>query len=146
MTCWEAEWERQFFWRCSFLNYSLCYYSCPKFSPFDPLQSALTSLRQSLQHCPSPWVIHICSLATLFPMLYNTSPWLFCNYLFVLFNPFTFFTHPSQPPSHLPTIKTFPASVILFLLCLFCYLDSIVDRYVFIAILLFIFLILSKSL
>ena len=58
-------------------------------------QSHPYSLRQSPYHCP--FFLHICSLATMFPMLYFTSPWLFCNYHFILLNPFTFFTHPPDP-------------------------------------------------
>ena len=42
------------------------------------------SLRQPPHHCSCPWVIHINSLATLFPTLYSPSPWLFYNWLFVL--------------------------------------------------------------
>ena len=55
------------------------------------------SLRLSTQHCSCPWVMHISSLATPFPILYCTSPWLFCNYLFVLLNPLT-----SSPIPHNP--------------------------------------------
>ena len=47
-------------------------------------------------------------------MLYFISPWLFCNYQFVLLNSFTFFTH----PPHMATIKTFFISMILFLFSL----------------------------
>ena len=48
--------------------------------------------------------IVISILLTIFPMLYFTFPWLFCNYRFVLLNPFTF--HPSpKSPCHLTTIK-----------------------------------------
>ena len=58
-----------------------------------------------ITHCmtywvSSPWVRfpetpHIISrmLLTLFPSLYFISPWLFCNCQFLLFNPFTCFTH-----------------------------------------------------
>ena len=56
--------------------------------------SPLYSLRQFPHPCSCPWVRNICYLATIFPMLYFTSPWLFCNYLFILLNPFTFFTYP----------------------------------------------------
>ena len=59
-------------------------------------------LRQSSHCCPCPWVLHICSLVTLFPMLHFTSSWLFWDYQFVLLNPFTFFT---RPPTILPSVK-----------------------------------------
>ena len=47
------------------------------------------SLRQFLHHCSCPWVMCISLLATPFPILYLTSPWLFSNYLFALLNPLT---------------------------------------------------------
>ena len=72
---------------------------------FFPLWLSLPSLPKLSQTIPTPvsmsMVMHICSLATLFPMLYFTSPWLFCNYQFALFNPFTFFTQP--PPIWQPS-------------------------------------------
>ena len=62
-----------------------------QFSWFSPLcpppTSTPHSLRQAPHHCSCPWVMHISSLATPCPILYFTSPWLFCNYLFVLLNP-----------------------------------------------------------
>ena len=82
----------------------------------------------------------ISSLATPFLILYFISPWLFWNYFFVLFN-----SLPSSPipPTLLPSGNHQNAvwihdSVSVLLVCLVCFLDSIVDRYVFIAILLFI--------
>ena len=72
------------------------------FFPLCPsLPSTLHSLRQFPHHCSCPWVMHINSLATPFPILYFTSPWLFCNYLFVLPNPLTShsFSHTSPPIS-----------------------------------------------
>ena len=42
--------------------------------------------------------IVITVLLTIFPMPYFTSPWLFCNWQFVLLDLFTFFTHPLSPP------------------------------------------------
>ena len=50
------------------------------------------SLRQSLRDCSCPQVMHISSLAIPFPILYLTSPWLFCNYIFILLNHLT--SHP----------------------------------------------------
>ena len=52
-----------------------------------PAPSTPYSLRQSLCHCSYPLVMCISSLATPFPILYFTSPWLFCNYISVLLNP-----------------------------------------------------------
>ena len=101
------------------------------------------SLRQSPHHCSCSWVIHISSLAIPFPILYFISPWQFYKYLFVLLNPLIYSPIPSHP---LPSGNHQNATCIhdsdSILLCLVCFLDSIVNRYVFIAILLFIVLIL----
>ena len=78
--------------------YWLCYYSCPNFSPVAPLHPAPPySLRPCPHHWSCPWVMCINSLATPFPVLYLTSPWLFCNYLLVLLNPFTSSPIPPHP-------------------------------------------------
>ena len=78
---------------------------CPP-PPSTPLpQAILIPLFVSL-------VLRIRSLATLFPVLYFTSPWLFCDYQFVLLNPLT---HYPKPSSHLATIETLSVSMILFL-------------------------------
>ena len=66
---------------------------------FPPLPSTSYSLRQSPHHCSCPWVMCINSLATPFPILYMTFSWLFCNYLFVLFNPLTSSPFPLHPTS-----------------------------------------------
>ena len=60
---------------------------------------------------------------TMFPLLYFTSPWLFCNYQFVLLIPFTFSI---QPPtsSHSATVTLFSISMRLFLFCFLYFLDS----------------------
>ena len=68
---------------------------------FPPLHSAPhNSLRQSPHHCSCPWVMSITSLATLFPILYFTSPWLLYNYLLILLN---FLTSLPIPPHPLPS-------------------------------------------
>ena len=92
--------------------------------PLSPIPHHLAphSLRQSPNHCPCPWVMHVCSLATLFPMLYFTSPWLFCNYQFVLLNPLTSTPSPHTPfPSgnHQNILRIYD-SVSVLLDCLFC--------------------------
>ena len=108
-------------------------------------------LRQSPHHCSRLWVMHRSSLATPLPTLYLTFPWLFCNYLFVLFSPLASSPIPPKPvPSgnHQNTLHIHD-SVSALLICLVCFLDSIVGRYVFLAILLLIVLIcffLKKSL
>ena len=65
------------------------------FPPLPPPPSTPNSLKQSPHHCSCPWVMHISSLATPFPILYFTAPWLFCNYQFVLLNPLT--SSPTPP-------------------------------------------------
>ena len=116
-----------------------------------PPASISHSFRQSPYLCSCPWVIHISSLATPFPILYFTSPWLFCNYLFVLLNPLTsspIVPNPLPSGSHQNALHVHD-SVLILHVCLVCFLDSIVDRYVFVVILLFIgliFFFLNKSL
>ena len=60
--------------------------------------------------CMAP-TIHI--LLTIFPIVYFTSSWLFCNCQFVLLTPFTFFT---QFPTSLPcgNISLFSVSIVLY--------------------------------
>ena len=43
------------------------------------------TLRQSPHLCSCPCIMCVSSLATPFPILYFTSPWLLCNYLFDFF-------------------------------------------------------------
>ena len=78
--------------------YWVCYYCCPNFLPFcPPPPSTPHSFRQFLHLCSCPWVMHIHSLTTQFPILYFTFPWLLCYYLFVFLNPFTSPPIPSRP-------------------------------------------------
>ena len=102
-----------------------------------PPQNIHPFLRQSPHHGSCPWVMCISSLATLFPILYFTSPWLFCNYLFVLLNPLTsslILSYTLHQSGNLQNPLYIHDSVSVLLVCLVCFLDSIVDRYVFIAI------------
>ena len=90
--------NRLFFFKIIF--YWLCYYSCPSFPPLVPLYPSppLQSYRQSPHLCSCPWVMCVSSLASPFPILYFISPWLFCNYQFVLLNTLTsspILTHPT---------------------------------------------------
>ena len=64
----------------------------PPHSPLPLPQAIPTPLFMSMAHACN-------SLAAFFPILYSTSPWLFCNYLFVLLNPFTFSHIPPDLPS-----------------------------------------------
>ena len=98
--------------------YWLWYYSCP-ISPFIPLHPA-HPLPPSFPYLSScPWVIHISSLASPFPILFLTSPCLFVTYWCVLLNPCTFSPIFPDAPPQLATIPMFSVSIILLLLCLF---------------------------
>ena len=81
--------------------FRLCYYSCLNFFPFVP-STQNPPLPQAIpKPLFSPLAMHISSLATPFPILYFTSPWLSCDYLFVLLTPLT-----SSPiPPHHPSIR-----------------------------------------
>ena len=109
-----------FFPACSFcfFNYILLIMllQLSQFFPLYRLHPApCTPLGNPPHHCSCPWVMHISALATPFPILYFASPWLFCNYLFVLLNPLTSSPIPQHPPSHLTTVKMLSVSMILFL-------------------------------
>ena len=111
-----------------------------------PPPSTSHPLRQSPHHCSCPWVMCISSLVTPSPILHFTSPWLICNYLFVLLNPLTSSRLPhSLLPSgnHQNALRIHDSVSVL--LCLVHLIDSIVDRCVFVAILLFIVLIFFFS-
>ena len=134
------------FLKLYFMDYAITV--VPIFPPVTTSTQCPQSLRQSLHHCSCPWIICVSSSAPPFPILYFTSPWLFCDYLFVLLNPLH-----SSPilPHHLPSGNYQDALCIhdsvTVLICLVCFLDSVVDRYVFIALLFLIVLIffLNKS-
>ena len=93
--------------------YWLYYYSCP-ISPFIPLYPAHPSHPHSPRLSSCPWVIHISSLASPFPILFLTSPYLFCTYHLCFLFPVPF---PPLTPSSSPliTLHMISISVILFL-------------------------------
>ena len=121
-----------------FLNYILLIMllQLSWFFPFcPPPPSTPYSFKQSTCHCSCPWVMCMffgCSIS----LLYFTSPWLFCNYLFVLLDPLTF-----SPIPHISSLLSgnhqnafsFHDPVSILLVCSVCFLDSIVERYVFFA-------------
>ena len=126
-----------------FIYFKLFFIDCAikVVSVFSPLPPS-TQYSPHSQAVPTPLFLfmgmHISSLATSFAILYFISPWLFCNYLFVLLNPLT-----SNPFLYIPLPSgncqnAFHNSVSVLIVCLVSFLDSVVDRCVFIAILLFI--------
>ena len=119
------------------------------FFPLCPLQ-AETPLPQAHPPLLMSMVMNVSSLASPFTILYFTSPWLFSNYLFILLNPFTSSPIPIslQSGNHQNALRIHD-SVSVLLVYLVCFLDSVVVRHIFFAILLFIvliFLFLNKSL
>ena len=65
-----------------------------------------------------PWVVHRSSLASLFPILFLTSPYLFCTYQLCFLFPIPFSPFPPSPFS-LTTLHVISISLILFLFQLF---------------------------
>ena len=82
----------------------------PIFPPCSSPPSTLLYLWQSFLLSLCPWVMHISSLATLFPILFVTCPCLFCTYQFVLLTP-----SPFPPFSPFPIPYGNPPNDLLFL-------------------------------
>ena len=101
-----------------YVFYWLWHYSCPNFSPLPALHPAPSSLQHSPQLSSCLWVINISSLASPFPILFLTSPCLFCTYYlcFLIPVPFPpFFPHPlptDNPPIDLHFCDSVPVLVV----------------------------------
>ena len=117
------------------------------FSTLSPSAWYLHSLQHSPHLSSCPWVVHISSLASLFPILFLTSSCLFCTYQFCFLFPVHF---PPLSPYPLPTDNSpcdlhFCDSVPVLVVCLVCFgvifLGLVVDSCEFVIILLFIVLI-----
>ena len=79
------------------------------------------SLQQSPHHSSCPWVMHISSLASPFPILFLTSTCLFCTYQLCFLFPVLFPHSPLAPrTNNLPCDLHFYDSV-PFLVCLVCF-------------------------
>ena len=78
--------------------YWLCYYCFPNFSPFIP-PPPWTPQPSSIPRLSScPWVVHISSLSSLFPIPFLTSSCLFNAYQFFFFPvPFPLYFSPTPP-------------------------------------------------
>ena len=116
--------------------YWLCYYSGPDFSPLPPStqhpllpEAILPTLFMSMGHVCKFWLLHFL-YCTVHPHGYSIST---CLYFLI---PSPLHPFPHIPPSNWPhqNILCICDSVSVLLVCLVCFLDSIVDRYVFIAI------------
>ena len=79
-----------------FIDYAITV--VPFFSPLSPCSTCTTPSLPRFSSCP--WVVHISSLASPFPILFLTSPCLFCTYNLCFLFPIPF---PSFSPLHLPT-------------------------------------------
>ena len=107
-------------------------------------------------HSSCPWVVHISSLASTFPILYLTSPCLFSTYQLVALIPCTFspILPLPLPADNPPCDLYFWDFILVLVVCLVCFrsyffLGSVVYSCEFIVILLFmvlIFFFLGKSL
>ena len=120
-----------------YICYWLCYYSCLNF-PLCPLLPSIPipSSNSLLSSCP--WVMHKSSLATPLPSPIYFIPTNLFFLIFAHFPPFSSFPLPNNtPPNDLHTYD----SVHVLVVCLVCYLDSIIDSCKLIAILIFIVLI-----
>ena len=73
------------------------------FSPVSPSSRYPHSLQHSPLLSSCPWVVHISSLASPFPLLFLTSPCLFCTYHLCFFFPV-----PLPPLSPLPLPSDLP--------------------------------------
>ena len=130
------------------LFYGLCYYTCPSFSPFVPLHPASpTPSGNPHLHVHGSCMYVLWLLHFLYCILH---PYSVTTYLYFLIpSPLHSFPHTPLPSHNCQYSLRFHDSISVLFVCLVCFLNSVVDRYVFIAILLFIvfiFFCLIKSL
>ena len=115
------------------------------FAPFHPVSPFPPAIHP---RSSCPWVRHVSSLASPFPVLFLKSPCLFYAYHlfpapFPPFSPFPFPAH--NPPNDFHNCDSVPVLIV----DLVCFSDSIIDSCEFIAILMsivFIFFFLNKPL
>ena len=121
--------KKQFsFLKLYFIDYAITVTPTFSLCPLPP--STPTSLRQSKHNCSCSWVMCISSLAISF-----LHPHGYCvtTYLYLITSPLHPFPHtPISSGSHQNTLCIHDSVSVL--VCLVCFLDSIVDRYVFISI------------
>ena len=106
-----------------FLKYilSICYYSCPMFCLLFP-STLYTPTRipaptpASFSSCP--WVVHISSLASTFPILFLTSPVYYLPTIYASYSLYLFSLSPFSPTDNPPCDLHFCGSVPVLLFCL----------------------------
>ena len=114
------------FFFCNFLNcfnifYWICYYSCP-ISPLHSTPSCTPPPSHIPPHSSCPWVIHISSLASTFPILFLPFPCPFSTYHLC----YLFSVPLPRPPCHSPVDNPpcdlhFCGSVPVLVVCLVCF-------------------------
>ena len=131
------------FLKVYFIDYCITVVPFSPFIPLCPAHSLPLTFPLTLGSCP--WVVHISSLVSPFPILFLTSPCLFCTYhlsfLFpVTFRPFSPLPA-DNPPCDLHFYDSAPVLVVCLVVFVFVFSGSVVDNCEFAVILLFIVLI-----
>ena len=98
------------------------------FPPFTPLHPAYPHPPTFSPYSSCPWVIHISSLPSTFPILFLTSPCLFSTYhlCYLLSVPFPPLSPSHSPVDNPPCELHFGASVSVLVVCLvrFCFCEA----------------------
>ena len=94
---------------------------CPVFIPHRPAHPLPPALPSPFSSCP--WVAHVSSLASTFPMLFLPSLCLFCTYhlCFLFHVPFPLFSPLLLPAENPPCDLHFCGSVPVLAVCLVCF-------------------------
>ena len=138
------------FFKVYFVDYAIIVF--PIFPSLSPLHPAYPLPPAFLPFSSCQWVIHISSLASPFPILFLTSPCVFCTYqlCFLFPVPFPLFSPLHLPVDNPPCDLHFGDTIPVLVVCLVVFvLGLVVDSCEFVVILLFIVLIfffLDKSL
>ena len=108
-----------------FIDYAITVVPFPPFLPHHPAPFIPPAFPPHLNSCP--WVVHISSLASPFPLLFLTSFCLFCTYhlCFLFPVPFpplsTFFLPTDNPPCYLHLCDSVSILVVCLVLFLFLF-------------------------
>ena len=110
----------------------LCYRVFPIFLPLLLSTQMPHSLRQSPHNCPCPWVMPLCSLITIYTMLY-LDPHDHSVPINLYLIPTPFLPNPPNPltsGNHQNILRICDSASVM-LVHLFCFLDSIIDRCIY---------------